>query len=57
MPKGKQGQKRPADFNQLAKAVVDKATTGGDSPLSAKRAEAGRKGGLAKQANKARKGK
>ena len=26
MPKGPKGQKRPADMNQLAKAIVDIAT-------------------------------
>lgn len=44
MPK-KYGTKRPADMNKLAMTVVDRATKGGDDPLSAKRAEAGRKGG------------
>jgi len=36
MPKGPQGQKRPADMNQLAKAIVDIAT--GERPMMCRHA-------------------
>lgn len=41
MPKGPKGQKRPADINQLAKAIIEASTEGekAESPQ--------RKGGLA----------
>ena len=41
MPKGPQGQKRPADMNQLAKRIADIAT--GEEPESPPK---GRSGGL-----------
>jgi hypothetical protein len=40
MPKGPQGQKRPADMNQLAKAIADIAT-GEQKDETAKRGRAG----------------
>jgi hypothetical protein len=42
MPKGPKGQRRPADMNQLAKAIVDIAT--GERPDD--QPERGRPGGL-----------
>jgi hypothetical protein len=42
MPKGPQGQKRPADMNQLAKAIVDIATGEAEESTPAR----GRAGGL-----------
>jgi hypothetical protein len=49
MPKGPKGQKRPADMNQLAKAVVDIATgVAEDSARPRERASVGVKGGRAR---------
>jgi hypothetical protein len=54
VPKGPQGQKRPADANQLAKRIVDLAT--GDAEEEAPKpksaaAEMGHKGGKARAKN------
>ena len=49
MPKGPKGQRRPADMNQLAKAIVDIATGElEDSARSGERATVGVKGGRAR---------
>jgi hypothetical protein len=49
MPKGPEGQKRPADMNQLAKAIVGIATGEmEDSTRSPERASVGVKGGRAR---------
>ena len=51
MPKGPQGQKRPADANQLAKAIVDIATGGAEENAPERGRPGGLKGGEAR-ANK-----
>jgi hypothetical protein len=45
MPKGPKGQKRPADMNQLAKAIVDIATGERQDDVSDRNGSAGGKVG------------
>lgn len=51
MPKGPQGQRRPADSNQLAKAIVDIATGEAENSIRERGRPGGLKGGKAR-ANK-----
>jgi hypothetical protein len=48
MPKGPQGQKRPADMSQLAKAIVDIATGEAQEGAPARGRLGGLKGGAAR---------
>jgi hypothetical protein len=45
MPKGPKGQRRPADMNQLAKAIVDIATGEAEENAPARGRPGGLKGG------------
>ena len=48
VPKGPQGQKRPADMNQLAKAIVDIATGQTEDTVEPRGRAGGLKGGKAR---------
>lgn len=48
MPKGPQGQKRPADMNQLAKRIVDIATGQAEDTVEPRGRAGGLKGGEAR---------
>lgn len=48
VPKGPQGQKRPADMNQLAKAIVDIATGQAEDTIEPRGRAGGLKGGTAR---------
>ena len=48
MPKGPKGQRRPADMNQLAKAVVDIATGEAEENAPARGRPGGLRGGQAR---------
>jgi hypothetical protein len=48
MPKGPQGQRRPADTNQLAKAIVDIATGEAEDSTRVRGRPGGLKGGKAR---------
>ena len=50
MPTGPKGQKRPADMNQLAKAVVDIATGEREDHTPSRRRLGGLQGGEARSA-------
>jgi hypothetical protein len=48
MPKGPKGEKRPADMNQLAKAIVDIATGEAEESAPPRGRPGGLKGGAAR---------